>query len=84
MKNNETTLIFSNHEKFLEKRKELIACGRKPEWKTKRCAVTFADKVLDCDEPGFTMGKEKRPINFYPRLYYITYKGIRILPHDTK
>ena len=75
MKNNETTLIFSNHEKFLEKRKELIACSRKPEWKT---------KVLDCDEPGFTMGKEKRPINFYPRLYYITYKGIRILPHDTK
>ena len=51
----------------------------------KRCAITFADKVLDCDEPGFTMGKrKKRPINFYPRLYYITYKGIRILPHDTK
>ena len=45
----------------------------------------FVEDVIDCDEPGFIMGRlDKRPVNFFTKLYYITYKGIRILPHDTK
>jgi len=82
MRSNKITLAFSNHDNFLKKRKELKLSGRKATWETKKCAVEYPDLVCDCTEPGFLMGFEKRPINFYPRLYYITYKGIRILPHD--
>ena len=66
----------------MAKKRDLSSSMRKFSEKTKKCAVEYVDMVSDCNEPGFLMGLEKRPVNFYPRLYYITYKGIRILPHD--
>jgi len=83
MKNN--TLIYSNYRNFMAKKKELEDTLRPYSQKTKRHAVEFVDDVIDCDDPGFVMGRlDKRPVNFFTKLYYITHKGIRILPHDTK
>ena len=82
MMNNKTEIAFSNYRNFLAKKKDLSSGLRSFTERTKQCAVEYVDKVMDCTEVGFTMAFDKRPINFYPRLYYITYKGIRILPHD--
>ena len=82
MKNNKIEIAFSNYRNFLSKKKDLTSSLRTFTERTKQCAVEYVDMVSDCKEPGFTMAFDKSPINFYPRLYYITYKGIRILPHD--
>ena len=83
MKNN--TLIYSDYKNFIAKKKELKNTLRPFKEKTKRHAVEFVEDVIDSNDPGFVMGRlEKRPVNFFNKLYYITYKGIRILPHDTK
>ena len=81
---NKTEKIFSNYRNYQKERKRLKSVLRKFTERTKQCAVEYVDLVEDCDEEGFTMAFDKRPINFFPRLYYITYKGIRILPYDTK
>ena len=82
---NNKTLIYSNYRNFMAKKKELDNKLRPYSQKTKRYAVEFVEDVIDCDDPGFIMGRlDKRPVNFFNKLYYITYKGIRILPHDTK
>ena len=70
MKNNKIKLMFSNYDNFLKKRRELKLSGRNTTWETKKCAVEYTDLVCDCDEPGFTMGFDKRPINFYPITLY--------------
>ena len=82
MKNNKTEIAFSNYRNFLAKKKDLTSSMRSFTERTKQCAVEYVDMVSDSKDPGFAMAFDKRPINFYPRLYYITYKGIRILPYD--
>ena len=83
MKNN--TLIYSNYRNFMAKKKELENTLRQYKQKTKKYAVEFEQDVIDGNDPGFVMGRlDKRPVNFFTKLYYITHKGIRILPHDTK
>ena len=82
---NNKTLIYSNYRNFMAKKKELDNTLRPYSQKTKRYSVEFVEDVIDCDDPGFIMGRlDKRPVNFFNKLYYITYKVIRILPHDTK
>ena len=80
-----TEKIFSNYKNYLAERKHLKSVFKKFTERTKQCAVEYVDLVEDCEEKGFTMAFDKRPINFYPRLYYITYEtNLRILPYDTK
>ena len=80
-----TEKIFSNYRNYLAERKHLKSVFKKFTERTKQCAVEYVDLVEDCEEKGFTMAFDKRPINFYPRLYYITYEtNLRILPYDTK
>ena len=82
---NKTEKIFSNYRNYLKERKHLKSVFKKFTERTKQCAVEYVDLVSDCDEAGFTMAFDKRPINFFPRLYYITYEtNLRILPYDTK
>ena len=68
-----TEKIFSNYKNYLKERRELNSIYKKFKEKTKQCAVEYVDLVEDCEEEGFTMAFDKRPINFFPRLYYITY-----------
>ena len=78
-----TEKIFSNYRNYLAERKHLKSVFKKFTERTKQCAVEYVDLVSDCKEKGFTMAFDKRPINFYPRLYYITYEtNLRILPYD--
>ena len=80
-----TEKIFSNYKNYLAERKHLKSVFKKFTERTKQCAVEYVDLVSDCKEKGFTMAFDKRPVNFYPRLYYITYEtNLRILPYDTK
>ena len=80
-----TEKIFSNYKNYLKERRELNSIYKKFKEKTKQCAVEYVDLVEDCEEEGFTMAFDKRPINFFPRLYYINYEtNLRILPYDTK
>ena len=80
-----TEKIFSNYKNYLKERRELNSIYKKFKEKTKQCATEYVDLVEDCEEEGFTMAFDKRPINFFPRLYYITYEtNLRILPYDTK
>ena len=82
---NNNTLIYSDYKNFIAKKKELKNTLRPFKEKTKKYAVEFVEDVIDCDDPGFVMGRlDKRPVNFFTKLYYITHKAIRILPHDTK
>ena len=52
----------------MAKKKELEDTLRPYTQKTKRHAVEFVENVIDCDDPGFIMGRlDKRPVNFFTK-----------------
>ena len=79
-----TEKIYTNYRNFLKEKRKLKAIYQKFSEKTRQFAVEYADKVIDHDEKGFLMHRDKRPVDFFRRLYYIIYENeLRILPHDT-
>ena len=84
MKTNKIELIYSDYHNFLAKKRLLKETRRKFSVSIKNFATEDVQKVIDCNQEGFSIGRiKKNKINLYNKLYYIRYEGIRILPHDT-
>ena len=80
----ETERIYSNYFNFMKEKRELKSIYKRFSEKTRQCAVEYADRVSDYHGCPFTMGRDKRPVDFFKRLYHIKYESeLRILPYDT-
>ena len=81
---NKIEKIYSNYRNFVKEKNRLKSIHKRFTEKTRQFAVEYADKVIDHDGEGFVMHRDKRPVDFFKRLYYVKYETkLRILPYDT-
>ena len=81
---NKIEKIYSNYRNFVKEKNRLKSIHQRFTEKTRQFAVEYADKVIDHDGEGFVMHRDKRPVDFFRRLYHIKYETkLRILPYDT-
>ena len=76
--------IYTNYRNFVKEKNRLNSIHQPFTERTRQFAVEYADKVIDHDGEGFVMHRDKRPVDFFKRLYYVKYETkLRILPYDT-
>ena len=81
---NKTEKIYTNYRNFVKEKNRLKSIHQRFTEKTRQFAVEYADKVIDHEGTGFVMYRDKRPVDFFRRLYQINYETkLRILSYDT-
>ena len=79
-----TEKIYTNYRNFMKEKRKLRSIHQEFSEKTRQFAVEYADRVIDHDGEGFIMHRDKRPVDFFKRLYHIIYENeLRILSYDT-